>query len=195
MQKRTKLGLLGLAFVMAFVLAPAKSKALHAVAMDDDDVVIVGCVIAGEGDEGYVLANVLPAQSGTSQPAPSETSTGTSGSIPGTSSVLYWLDDLEDDDDLAAYKGRRVEVRGKLEGEFEKGEMEIEREGDWVEIDIESDGKKVKTRIPYVSVMPNKGAGATGTSGTIKEGKDIELDLVVRKVDVKAIRPVDGSCS
>lgn len=193
LQRRQKLGLLTLAFAMAFALAPNRTKVVHA---DDDDVTLTGCIIQGtEGDKGYLLTQVLPASIDMStRAAQSDQPAGTSGVLPGSSNVIYWLDDLEDDDDIPTYAGKRVEVRGELEGEFKKGEMEVERDGDWVKIEIKSDGRNLKTRIPWVSVMPNSTA-VVGTSGsTLKEGKEIEMNLNVRKLDVKDVKIVSGSC-
>lgn len=200
LQRGTKLGLLGIAFAIALVFAPSDSRPAYAGAIvgDDEDITVTGCVVRGNGDgKGFLLTNVLPASIDmhTRAEAQGRATAGTSGALPGASSVIYWLDDLEDDDNLAEYAGRRVEVRGEIEGDIDRGEMEIERDGDWVEIDIKSDGKKVETRLPWASVMPNDGTGgAVGTSGTLKEGKEIELNINVRKIDVKDVRVIAGTC-
>ncbi len=199
LQRGTKLGLLGIAFTMALVFAPSDSRSLYADMIgvaDEEEITVTGCVVRGNGDgKGFLLTNVLPASIDQHMRAEAQKqgAAGATGSLPGASTVIYWLDDLEDDDDLPDYAGKRVEVRGEIEGDIERGEMEIEREGDWVEIDIESDGKKVSTRLPWVSVMPNT-TGAVGTSGELKEGKDIELNINVRKIDVKDVRVVAGTC-
>lgn len=196
LQRWQKLGLMAIAFAMALALAPERTKVVHA---DDDAVTLTGCIVQGnDGDKGYLLTQVLPASVDMSTRAArtAENTTGTSGALPGSSSVIYWLDDLENDDDIPTYAGKRVEVRGEVEGEFKKGEMEVERDGDWVKIEIKSDGKNVKTRIPWVSVMPNSTDTAVGTSGTaLKEGKEIEMNINVRKLDVKDVKIVSGTCS
>lgn len=204
LQKRTKLGLLGAAFMMAFALAPREGGAVYAGTSgtgpswaDDEEVVLTGCVIRGNEDgKGYLLTNVLPASIDQSTRAAQAGAEGTSGKLAGASTVIYWLDDLEDDDDLPDYAGRRVEIRGELEGEIDRGEMEIEREGDWIEIEIKSDGKEVKTRLPYVSVMPNRAGSnaAVGTSGGMKDDDEVELNINVRKLDVKDIKVIAGTC-
>lgn len=194
LKRTTKLGLLLIAFVMAYALAPSRTKVVHA---DNDDVTLTGCVIQGnDGDKGYLLTQVLPASIDMSaRAARADDTAGTSGPLPGASGVIYWLDDLENDDDLPSYAGKRVEVRGEAKGDFKQGEMEVERDGDWVKIEIKSDGKKVKTRIPWVSVMPNRTDAAVGTSGaTLKDGKEIEMNINVRKLDVKDVKIVSGSC-
>jgi hypothetical protein len=205
LQRGPKLGLMAISFAMAFALAPGRTKVVHA---GDDDVTLTGCIIQGsDGDKGFLLTNVLPASidmstrsaakdnpSGTADTAGTA---GTSGTLPGASNVIYWLDDLENDDDLPTYSGKRVEVRGEVKGEVKKGEMEVERDGDWVKIEIKGDGKKVKTRVPYVSVMPNSPDAAVATSGSskpLKDGKEIELNINVRKLDVKDVKIVSGTC-
>ncbi len=65
-------------------------------------------------------------------------------------------------------------------------------------LEIKGNGKNVKTRIPYVSVMPNSPGIAVGTPGMsthMKDGKEIELNINVRKLDVKDVKIVSGSCS
>jgi hypothetical protein len=210
LRRGPKLGLMLLAFAMSFALAPERTKVIHA---DGDDVTLTGCVVQGnDGDNGFLLTNVLPASIDMSTRAaarenqanqggaPTEGTSGssvpgTSASLPGASNVVYLLEDLENDDDLPNFSGKRVEVRGELKGDVKKGEMEVERDGDWVKMEIKSDGKKVKTRIPYVSVMPNSTNTAVGTSGTgMKDDQEIELKLNVRRLDVKDVKIVSGSC-
>jgi len=199
LRRGPKLGLMLIAFSMSFALAPQRTKVVHA---GSDDVTLTGCVVQGnDGDKGFLLTNVLPASVDLSTRAAAREKEGTeatSGNLPGASNVIYLLDDLENDDDLPNYSGKRVEVRGEVEGDVKKGEMEVERDGDWVKMEIKSDGKKVKTRIPYVSVMPNPTNTAVGTSGSssehLKDGKEIELNINVRKLDVKDVKSVSGSC-
>ena len=201
LRRNIKLGLLALAFALAYALAPASPAKIHAVGADDEEVVLTGCVIRGEDGKGFLLTNVLPASLDMStrsaaREAQAGTTAGTSGPLRGSSTAIYWLEDLEDDDNLPDYAGRRVEVRGELEGDIDTGEMEIERDGDWVKIEIESDGKEVKARIPYASVAPNPGDSAVGTSGaTLKADEEIELKINVRKIDVKDVTIVTGTCS
>lgn len=195
LQRWQKLGLMIVAFGMAFALAPERSKVVYA---DDDDVTLTGCVIQGnDGDKGYLLTQVLPSSIDMSSRAAQQDTAGTAGTagtLAGSSNVIYWLDDLEDDDDISTYAGKRVEVRGELGEDFKKGEMEVERDGDWVKIEIKGGGKTVKTRIPWVSVMPNS-TGVVGTTGnTLKDGKEIEMNINVRKIDVKDVKIVSGTC-
>jgi hypothetical protein len=225
LQRQTKLGLLGIAFLMALVFAPSDRRALYAdtssakqpappaqqtpppaqqadedeVEVDEGEVTLTGCLVQGEegGEDGFLLTEVLPSSidQSTRQAAELAQPEGTAGNeLPGASSVIYWLDDIDDDDEAAGFAGSRVEIRGELGDEIDRGEMEIEREGDWVEIDIESGGKKVSSRLPFVSVMPNPQSNAVGTSGGLKEDEDIELNVNVRKLDVKEVKVVSGTC-
>jgi hypothetical protein len=183
------------AFTMAFALAPGRATVVHA---DGDDVALTGCVVQGNDDgDGYLLTNVLPASidMSTREDRPA----GTSGNLPGASSVIYLLDDMDKSDDLSNYAGKRVEVTGEVEGDIKKGEMQIERDGDWVKMEIKAAGKKVTTRIPWVSLMPNttdtNAVGTSGKSHTLKEDQEIELNVNVRKLDVKGMKIVSGACS
>lgn len=209
LRRGPKLGLMLIAFAMSFALAPERTKVVHA---DEDDVSLTGCIVQGnDGDNGFLLTNVLPAsidmstraaardnqaEQGASVSASADpASQGTAANLPGASNVVYLLNDLENDDDLPNFTGKRVEVRGELKGNVEKGQMEVERDGDWVKLEIKSDGKNVKTRIPYVSVMPNP-TNSVGTSGStrMKDDDEIKLNINVRKLDVKDVKIVSGSC-
>jgi hypothetical protein len=194
--------LLASAFALAFALAPSADKtfaavddaALTNVTAPDEEVTVTGCVIKGE-DEGYVLTNVVPASIDVAnRTTDSGQATGTtSATTAGASRVIYWLENLEDDDDVPDYAGRRVEIRGELEGEVEKGAMEIERDGDWVKIKIEKDGEDdVETRLPLSVFL--SADGPIGTSGTLDDDEDVELNVNVRRLDVKDARVVTGTC-
>lgn len=198
--RRTKLGLLAVAFAMAFALAPSGDVTLAAIgdsgplaAVEDDEITVTGCVIKGE-DGGYVLTNVVPA----SIDVANRTATGQSAAAPptaanGASRVIYWLEDLENDDDLPDYTGRRLEVRGELEGDVELGKMEIERDGDWVKIKLEKDGDDdIETRLPLAIFLSTD--APVGTSGALEDDEDVELNVNVRRLDVKDARVVTGTC-
>lgn len=92
-----------------------------------------------------------------------------------TDRVFYWLDD---DEDLAEHVGQLVEVKGDL-GDFKKGEVEIDREGDFTEIELKLGDKKEKARVPTAWL------GAPRSEG--------EFDIVARKIDVDKI-DVLGAC-
>ena len=89
--------------------------------------------------------------------------------------VFYWL---EDDEDLSEHIGQLVEVRGDL-GDFEKGEVEFDKEGDFTEIELKLDGKTEKARVPTSWLGAPRG--------------DAEFDIVTRKIDVDEVK-VLGAC-
>lgn len=91
--------------------------------------------------------------------------------------VLYWI---EDDDDLSKHVGRAVEVKGDLD-DFEKGKVEIERDGNMTEVEVDLGQRKEKIRMPTVWLR------ARGLD------KDNEFDIITRRIDVDSVR-VMGSC-
>jgi hypothetical protein len=92
-----------------------------------------------------------------------------------TERVFYWLDD---DDDLGKHIGQMIEVKGDL-GEFEKGEVEIDKDGDFTKIELKLGGKTEKARVPTAWL-----GGARG---------EAEFDIVARKIDVDEVKVV-GPC-
>ena len=147
------------------------------VSAQDRDVTLTGCLMTGEGDDGYVLTNA----GGGGKPGVSEAVTpGPVGTAGGASTTLYWL---EDDDALKTHVGHRVEIAGQLTGDIEPGQIEIERERTWTELRIKSDGDNLTVRIPQ-SVVVISGAAAT----------DQKIDVLVRKVDVDRVRMLAASC-
>jgi hypothetical protein len=89
--------------------------------------------------------------------------------------VFYWL---EDDEDLAKHVGQMIEVKGDL-GDFEKGEVEFDKDGDFTEIELKLDGKTEKARVP------------TAWFGASRD--ESEIDIVARKIDVDSVK-VLGAC-
>lgn len=92
-----------------------------------------------------------------------------------TERVFYWLDD---DEDLAKHVGQMVEVKGDL-GEFKKGEIDIDRDGEFTEIELKLDGKTEKARVPTSWLGVPRGEG--------------EYDIASRKIDVDTVK-VLGPC-
>lgn len=93
--------------------------------------------------------------------------------------VFYWIDD---ENDFAKYVGQRVEIVGELSDDMDKGEIEINHQADFTEIEFEVNGREAKARLPRTWLGP-----ATGT-------KDAEFDVAVRTVDVEEVT-VLGSCA
>ena len=170
-----------LAFAVAASGLTAAAQVASAPAQRSGDegkkVTLTGCVLKGDG--GYVLTNVGEANAAAavaagmpSTPQPARTV------LPGR--VLYWL---EDDDDLAEHSGQRVEVKGELEGEVERGQISAEREGGLVELEFKIDGdKKVTVKVP--DVPPT-----VGTSGSVGD-KEVDLHYIVRKIDVDSVKTI-----
>ena len=114
----------------------------------------------------------------TARTRPSEAArpVGTAGA-PG--SVFYWLDD---EDDFARYAGQRVEIVGELSDEIDHGEIELETEGDFTEVEFDAGGREAKARIP------------TAWFGPTLRGRDLEADIAFRTVDVERVNPL-GPCT
>jgi hypothetical protein len=164
---------------------------------DDKEVTLTGCVVKGEG--GYVLSTVgegFTVQSsrttvGTTGTTTTTTTTTTTAATPvippPNQRFLYWLDD--DDDEVAKHAGQRVEVTGEIEGDIERGEIEVERENNMIELEIKAKGEKITVKLPDTPATNT----AVGTSGIVTdEPKDIPFK--VRKFDVKSVKVVAGSC-
>jgi hypothetical protein len=167
------------ASALSAISATAQSVAAAAPQQDKKDVTLTGCVVKGDG--GYVLSDVSPentaaATAGTSTPPPA-------GAVaPGR--VLYWL---KDDDDLAEHAGHKVEVKGEIEGDIEKGMISAEREGGLVELEFKIDGdKKVTVKVPDVPA-------SVGTAGAVGD-KEKDFAFVVRKIDVDSVKMLASTC-
>jgi hypothetical protein len=98
--------------------------------------------------------------------------------------MLYWLDD--DDDAVERLMGHLVEITGEVEGNVEKGEIDVEREIGMIELEIDADGRKATARLPEVP-------SAVGTSGSVSDGED-EIEYTVRKLDVTSAKSLASSC-
>jgi hypothetical protein len=173
---------IGMAAALALVVA---TGAVPAAA--DKDVRLVGCVV--KADNGYVLTNVkavtdapeTAGATGTANPAQAPTSAV-------LSRTFYWL---EEDDDLKDHVGHRVEVAGELE-DVDRGQISVEREGGMIELEFKVEGdKKVTVKVPDT---PAAAATApVGTSGVTDRERD--LDVVVKKLDVKSVKMIASTCS
>lgn len=88
--------------------------------------------------------------------------------------VFYWLDDKED---LAKHVGQLVEIKGDL-GDFKKGEVKFDRDGEFTKVELKLGGKTEKLRMP--------------TNWLAARGED-EIEIVSRKIDVDKVK-VLGAC-
>ncbi|HEX6179384.1 MAG TPA: hypothetical protein VF057_13560 [Thermoanaerobaculia bacterium] len=152
---------------MTLVAALAIGGSAAGAEQDDKDVKVTGCVLKGENGRGFLLADLMLPGASATVPQPR---------------VLYLL---KDDDDLEGHTGRRVEIEGELEGELQKAQIEVERDGDAVKLEIKADDRTLKLRLP-------ERPAAVGTSGDDKD--DEEIEFVVRKLDVKSMKMVSSTC-
>lgn len=142
-----------------------------------DPVTLTGCLVKGEGRDGYLLINA-PRGPVSAGPSPATAAPGTIGTTGVVANIFYWLDH---DDDLEAHIGHRVEVDGDLKGHLRDGEIKIDRKDRWTEVEVEADGRQMKARVPNDSVIAGPDA-------------DRKLDVLVRRVDVSKVRMLDAAC-
>lgn len=168
---------------LAAGIAPARLSA----AEGQEKVTVTGCAVRGSGDGvGFLLANSVEqtTRTTTTPTAAGSTVSSTTTSEMKSARILYWLDD--DDEEVAKMMGQLVEVTGEVEGDVERGEIEVERENGMVELEIKADGRKANVKLADVP-------SAVGTSGSVKD-REVELPYVVRKLDVKSAKPLAPSC-
>jgi hypothetical protein len=89
--------------------------------------------------------------------------------------VFYWIDN---DKDLAKHVGQMVEIKGDL-GDFKKGEVKFDRDGDYTTIKMKLGGKEEKVRMPTVWLNAPKG--------------EDDVDIVTRKIDIDKVKAL-GAC-
>lgn len=142
-----------------------------------DKVALTGCVVRAEDGDGYLLINApREAASGSAEPrVAAPTTMGTTGVF---TNLFYWLDN---DDDLRPHVGHHVEIQGELKGDLKDGEIKIERKQEWTEIEVESDGRDMKARVPNTSVIAGPHPDRT-------------LSVLVRRVDVDKVRMLAATC-
>ena len=163
------------------------------VSRDGDNITLVGCVVKGEG--GYVLSGAGPGfvvqttrtTVGTSGTTTTTTTTTTpAAALPAEGSrIIYWLDIDDDDDELDNHAGRRVELKGKVEGDVDRGEIEIERENNTIELEIKAKGDKITIKLPDTP--------AANQSGAVTD-RPQDVPFVVRKLDVKSVKRLADTC-
>lgn len=148
----------------------------------DDQVVIRGCVMkAGEHrKEGPRTLLVwsrgdVYLDSAKIDLKPSEVGGVAQPAVP----VFYWIND---ENDVAKYVGKRVEVVGELGDQLKKGELEIQHAADYTKVEFEAAGKKASARIPTAWLGP-------------APKKDNELEIIVRMVDVEKVNVLPDACT
>src|SRR3546814_15676611 len=65
--------------------------------------------------------------------------------------VFYWIDD---ENDLKAHAGHRVEIVGELSSELKKGEFEVEHGNPFSEIEFKVGSREAKVQVPSVWLGP-----------------------------------------
>ena len=164
------------AVLMAAGIAGAQQPT---VTIDKDNITMRGCLQKVSGDSTtappmlvWTRSDLMMAGLKAAEPN-SPAAIGTTGM---GERVFYWLDDEED---LSKHLGRMVEIKGELK-DFEKGEIEVKREGEFTEIQLELGGKKEKARVPVSWIGPTS-------------KRDQEFDIVARRIDVEKVRVI-GDC-
>jgi hypothetical protein len=160
-------------FMGASVLVTMAASAPQqpAIAVHGDDITIRGCV--GRAATGTLGRE--PALVWTRGDIMLMNALFNDGKSPALSDrVFYWL---ENDKDLAKHVGQLVEIKGDL-GDFKKGEVKFDRDGEYTKVELKLGGKTEKVRMP--------------TAWVATRGED-EIDIVSRKVDVDKIN-VLGAC-
>jgi hypothetical protein len=153
----------------------------------DSKVTLTGCAVKGTGDsDGFLLANSVERTTRTTitPDAAGATVDSTTWKELGPARVLYWLDD--DDDVVENMMGQLVEITGEVEGDVERGEIDIEREDGMIELEINADGRKANIKLEDVP-------SAIGRPRSVGDREE-ELPYVVRKLDVKSARSIAPTC-
>jgi hypothetical protein len=172
---------LGVAVALATLTAAPVAAQQSAVKVNDDEITIRGCIrqanaqaeaapgmlVWSRGD--LVMAGVTAIGSDAPNPV------GTSG-VSGR--VFYWLDD---DEDLSKHVGQLVEIKGELD-DFERGQIKIQRRGEFTEVELDLGSKEEKARVP------------TSWLGQPTAERGQEFDIVARRIDVGDVR-VLGACN
>ena len=177
--------LLSVAALAAVVAVPVAGQQARS-GDKDDQVVITGCVMKAGDDKTSGPRSMLVwsrgnlyLESATTQVKLSETGGLPVGTAGTHDVVFYWIDD---ENDLKAHAGHRVEIIGELSSELKKGEFEVEHGSPFSEIEFKVGSREAKVQVPSVWLGP-----ATA-------GKDSEFDILVRTVDVEKVNML-GTCS
>jgi hypothetical protein len=172
---------LAASFALALVAAAPLAAQQPTVTIDDDNITLRGCIQKVDlkapappstlvwSRSEIMMAGIAAAKQDAANPV------GTSG-VAGR--VFYWLDNEED---FSEHVGQLVEVDGTLE-DFESGEIEIKRDGEFTEIELDIDGAQEKARFP------------SSWFRGIDVDNEKEFEIVTRKIDVDEVRVV-GPCN
>ena len=172
----------GLILTAAMLCASPVVGQQPSVTIHDDDITIRGCVSSRNSQPADIPSMLVWSRSdimlagATALDGRAPASFGENGL---TGRVFYWL---ENDEDLAKHVGQMVEIKGDLK-DFEKGQIDVKRDGAFTEMKLELGGKEEKVRVP------------TSWLGPASSHDDHqEFDILGQKVDVDDIK-VLGACN
>jgi len=161
-------------FVASALTLPAiQADAAPSPRPDDKGIRLTGCLVKGEGDDGYLITNLPTGPSTVPSVIPG--AVGTSGAY---STIIYWLDD---NDELKYHVGHRVEVVGNLKGDPKNAEIRLRRYSAWTEMKVKADGHSMKALVPAVLPAPYVDI-------------DTKVSAVVRKVNVDHVFMLAARC-
>jgi hypothetical protein len=177
---------------MSLAIAAALALATHPVAtaqqavhIDGNDITMRGCVTADSAQlrlpfETLVWSRggILTAGAGIADAPAGARMEELAGR------VLYWIDE----DELAEHVGKMVLIRGELE-DLKKGEIKIDRDGEFTKVRLKLDGKEETIRVPSSWLDSPR-----VTTRDLDRDDDREIEIATRKVDLNDVRVV-GSCA
>ena len=84
--------------------------------------------------------------------------------------------------DLDQHVGQRVEVEGDLQGDVRDGEIKTNRKDRWTEVEVKSDGRTMKARVPNASFA-------------LADDRDKQKGgILVRRVNVNKVKMIGAGC-
>jgi hypothetical protein len=130
-----------------------------------------GCSSAEEG-AGYLLTNA-PGEPSLFKADDHKVAPSAVGTAGGFATLFYWL---YGNSDLDEHVGQRVEVQGDLQGDVRDGEIKTNRKDRWTEVEVKSDGRTMKARVPNASF-------------TLADDRDKQKGgILVRRVNVDKVK-------
>jgi hypothetical protein len=143
-----------------------------------DDIKLSGCLIRGEEGAGYLLTNA-PGEPSLFKADDHKVAPSAVGTASGFATLFYWL---YGSSDLDEHVGQRVEVEGDLQGEVRDGEIKTNRKDRWTEVEVKSDGRTMKARVPNASF-------------TLAADRDKQKGgILVRRVNVDKVKRISAAC-
>lgn len=165
---------------IAIAIALVAGSLTRAVTAADQDIKLSGCLVRGENGDGYLLTNA-PGESVWDRTREVPVEPGPAGTTGRTGSVFYWLDN---NGDLRDHVGHQVEIDGELKGDLNDGQIKVDRKASWTEMEVKSDGKTLKARVPQTLFVYPAG----------RRDSDPKVNVLVRKVDVRKVSMKAASC-